>query len=53
MKCMKLFLLALSAIVLLAATGCASAGNGHAGVGVGVDHGERPADLEHGDTMQK
>jgi hypothetical protein len=38
----------LTAVVLLAITGCASAGDGNAGVGAGVDHGEHPADLDPG-----
>ena len=44
---MKIILLALTAIALLAITGCATK------VGTGVDHGEHPGDLQHGDTMQK
>jgi hypothetical protein len=43
---MKFILLVLTVIVLIVVNGCASRGGG-------VDHGEHPGDLEHGDTMQK
>jgi hypothetical protein len=43
---MKFILLGLTVIVLIVVNGCASGGEG-------VDHGEHPGDLQHGDTMQK
>jgi len=42
---MKFVLLVVTFIVLIVINGCAGS--------VGVDHGEHPGDLDHGDTMQK
>ena len=58
MPTVKIFLTMLSASILLAATGCVFRGDRadpkppveHSS---GVDHGEYPGDMEHGDTMQK
>ena len=54
-----LFIVILLAVgVLLAATGCVSREISDrpvhpAEAAGGVDHGEHPGDLDHGDTMQK
>jgi hypothetical protein len=57
---MKFILTLLTASLLFAATGCVSRENRDlpvhrtdSPVGVGVDHGEYPGDLDHADTMQK
>jgi hypothetical protein len=42
---MKFILLMSTIIVLIVVNGCAGS--------AGVDHGEHPGDLDHGDTMQK
>ena len=51
---MRLFLFLAVAITLLAATGCVYSGERrHDEPSVGVDHGEHPGDLDHGDTQQR
>jgi hypothetical protein len=55
---MKLMLIILTASALVAATGCVFRGDRdhsrHAAeISGGVDHGEYPGDMHHGDTMQK
>jgi len=51
---MRLFLALTVAVTLLAVTGCIS---GHERIhdepSAGVDHGEHPGDLDHGDTQQR
>ena len=55
---MRLLLGLIAAIILLAATGCVM-GGGHRSERIqdapaaGVDHGEHPGDLDHGDTQQR
>ncbi|MDR3456961.1 MAG: hypothetical protein P4N60_05910 [Verrucomicrobiae bacterium] len=50
MKFIMLFLIVCGLIV----TGCAPLNRVHGEpAGGGVDHGEHPGDLDHGDTMQK
>ena len=64
---MKYVLLALTAAALLSSSGCVFFGprdhgdnrdrdarhERHDAPNAGVDHGEHPGDLEHGDTMQR
>jgi hypothetical protein len=56
---MKIILTLLTLSILFAATGCAFRGNRDqqpehpAGSSGGVDHGEYPGDMDHGDTMQR
>jgi hypothetical protein len=49
---MKIILMIL-AVCVLAMTGCASWHRVKGEPSGGVDHGEHPGDLEHGDTMQQ
>jgi hypothetical protein len=60
LKPVKYFLTLLTAGLLFAAAGCVFHENRDRPVhpadspaGAGVDHGEYPGDLDHGDTMQK
>jgi len=55
---MLFIVILLTSGVLLASTGCISRENQDrpvhpAAAAGGVDHGEHPGDLDHGDTMQK
>lgn len=51
---MKSFMLLIMFATLLALTGCAADTHRvHNEPFGGVDHGEHPGDLDHGDTMQK